>query len=202
MDNTGFVFATKIEAKPFIEGLGLKQIEKDPFNIYLNDRLYLIIGGISKVNSAVAASYLIWKYGIKIIFNIGACGATTTDKTVGNIFHVDKVIEYDRPKLATGGIRISAPDIFPQFSKASLATQDKPVVTQDERAAVSKHADLVDMEGAAVVQACRLWGAKCYLFKIVTDTPEHEEDEIINNVISTAEKMFKFIKSEVLIHIE
>ena len=76
--------------------------------------------------------------------------------------------------------------------------QDRPVFDAAHRKEMSLYADLVDMEGAAAIQACRLWGVKCYLFKYVTDTPEHTEEDIIKNVDSTGERMFDFYKTRVL----
>jgi adenosylhomocysteine nucleosidase len=194
----GLVFATKIESAPFIKGLELKKIENDPFKVYNKNSIFLIKSGIGKANAAMAASYLIGKYKIDSVINIGAAGAATAEKKLGDIFHIDNVIEYDRPKLFRKSIRIYKPDTLKGFNLASLATQDKPVVSPAERRNVSKHADLVDMEGAAVVQACRLWDVKCYLFKIVTDTPEHKEIEIIKNVYTTAGTMFKFFEANIL----
>jgi adenosylhomocysteine nucleosidase len=194
----GLVFATKIESAPFIKGLGLQKIGKKPFDIYNKDNIFLIKSGIGKANAAMATSYLISKYNVNSVLNIGAAGASTAEKKIGDIFHINKTVEFDRPKLLNNGIRISKPEILKGFSTASLATQDKPVVSPEDRKNISKHADLVDMEGAAVVQACRLWDVKCFLFKIITDTPEHKEIEIIKNVYMTAGKMFEFFKANIL----
>ncbi|MFH0976056.1 MAG: hypothetical protein V1874_09770 [Spirochaetota bacterium] len=194
----GLVFATNIESEPFVKGLCLEQIENKPFGIYSGDRYYLVNAGIGKANAAMAASYLIYKYNTKIIFNIGAAGSTTTGKKLGDIFHIEKAVEYDRPKIFSKGIRILEPDMLEGFSTATLATQDKPVISPQDRLDISIHADLVDMEGASVIQACRLFGARCFLFKIVTDTPLHEEADIIKNVKNTAVKMFEFFKAAVL----
>jgi adenosylhomocysteine nucleosidase len=191
-DNIGLVFATKIESKAFVKGFSLKSIEKTPFNILSDNKIFLIISGIGKANAAMAASYLINTYNTKIIFNIGAAGATTDAYKVGDIFHINKVVEYDRPRLLKKGVRILKPDLLAGFNFASLATQDRPVIDPGHREEVSKHADLVDMEGASVIQACRLFNAECYLFKVVTDTPEHHEIEIVKNIYATAEKMFEF----------
>ena len=196
--NMGLVFASKMESKPFIKGLKLSKIEKKPFDIYNKDRIYLINSGIGKANAAIATSYLIWKYNIPCIFNIGAAGATTIENRLGDIFHINKVIEYDRPRIIKKGIRIIKPDVLKGRKTASLSTQDKAVIQPDDRQEMSKHADLVDMEGASVIQACKLWNVKCYLFKFVTDTPEHKEIEIIKNIDTSAKKMFDYFSSNIM----
>ena len=47
----------------------------------------------------MAVSYLIWKYNIKYIYNIGAAGSTDYKNKLGDILHINRVTEYDRPKL-------------------------------------------------------------------------------------------------------
>jgi adenosylhomocysteine nucleosidase len=200
-DNIGLVFATLIEAKAFIKGLSLEQKEKAPFGILSDNRIFLIISGIGKANAAMAASYLVSKYNTEIIFNIGAAGATSTEIKTGDIFHINKVVEYDRPRLIKKGVRILKPDVLKGFKYATLATQDRPVIEPAHREEISAHADLVDMEGASVIQACRLFRAKCYLFKVVTDTPDHREIDIIKNVYATAGKMFEYFMEKILINL-
>ena len=96
-DNIGIVIATKLEAEPFIKGLSLNILEEDPFSIYSNDNIFLIISRIGKSYAAIATSYLIWKYESDCMINIGAAGSTKRDKNIGDIFHINNVIEYDRP---------------------------------------------------------------------------------------------------------
>jgi adenosylhomocysteine nucleosidase len=195
---TGLVFATRIESERFIKGFDMSGIEDKPFEIYNINMIYLIISGIGKANAAMAASYLIWKFKIKNIYNIGAAGSTGLNYKLGEIYHINKVIEYDRPRLIKKSLRILEPDCLTGFSMASLATQDRPVIDTAQRKKMSEYADLVDMEGAAVIQACRLWNTKCYLFKFITDTPEHAEENIIKNIDKIGKKMFEFFKTRVL----
>ena len=198
-DNIGLLFATKIEAKVFIECFCIELVEDKPFQITRNDNIFLIIGGIGKANAAMAASYLINRYNTRIIINIGAAGATKTDCKIGDIFHINKAVEYDRPRLFRKGLRVINPDVLDGYDLASIATQDRPVVDPEFRKELSAHVDLVDMEGASVIQACRLFEAKCYLFKIVTDTPEHEEEEdIVKNIDTTTGMMFEFFQLNIL----
>jgi nucleoside phosphorylase len=200
-DNIGLVFATDIESKAFVAGFSLEAAENRPFRIFRKDNIILILSGIGKANAAMATSYLISKYNTKIIFNIGAAGAAKSGCKVGDIFHINSVIEYDRPRLFKKGMRVLNPKVLAGYNLASLATQDKPVVDPEHRKELSEYVDLVDMEGASVIQACRLFEAECYLFKIITDTPEHEQEEdIVKNINLTAEKLFKFFKEDVLEH--
>jgi nucleoside phosphorylase len=200
MIKTGFVFATYAEAAPFVKGLNLNLAEEQPFKIYNNDNHELIISGIGKVNAAMASSYMIWKYKPSYIFNIGSCGAVRKEINVGDIYHISRIIELDRPRLSDGKLRIITPKkILDGFSSATLATQDRLVIDPYDRAEVSKYADIADMEGASVMQACKLWHVDCYLFKFVSDTAEHETAvEIQANIRTLNESMFQFFRDKVL----
>jgi nucleoside phosphorylase len=199
-NKTGFVFATGAEAAPFIKGLCLNIKDEQPFKIYDNDNHVLIISGIGKANAAMASSYMIWKYRPACVFNIGSAGAVKNTIKVGDIFHIDKIAELDRPRLSDGKTRIITPKkILEGFNTAALATQDRLVIAPDDRAEVSKYSDIVDMEGASVMQACKLWHVGCYLFKVVSDTPEHETTgEIQANIRAVNESMFEFFIKKVL----
>lgn len=191
--------ATRLEAEPFFSGFDLKKTADTPMPLYNNKDLALIISGIGKTNAAIAATFFMHEYKINSIVNLGAAGSTTTSFTVGQILHIDKVIEYDRPHILNKKERIIEPDLLEGFTTASLATRDIPVTSPDERKKISAFADLVDMEGAAVIQASRKFGKTVYLFKIVTDTPVEVSDaEIIQNVKETRISMFEFFKTQVL----
>lgn len=196
---TGIVMATYIEAAPFIESGQFTPVEKKPIPVYQHKSLYLIISGVGKANAAIATTYFITKYNTEIMYNIGAAGSTTDRYRLGEIIQIDSVIEYDRPPITGSGVRHNRPDILPGFTCAVLATQDRPVVSADEREKVGKIASLVDMEGAAFVQACRLFRVKSYLFKIVTDTPSHTADkEIVENIRKTRDILFRFFMDNFL----
>ncbi|MCP4129832.1 MAG: 5'-methylthioadenosine/S-adenosylhomocysteine nucleosidase [bacterium] len=204
---TGILMATYLEAAPFVSGLSLTRIEEKPFPVYEGSGEYLILSGIGKANAAMAASYLIYKHNTRVVVNIGAAGSTgSAAYEVGDILHINRVVEYDRPQLIRKGERVLVPDLINDFINqpdscspgASLATQDIPVLNEAFRKEVSKSAELVDMEGASFVQACRLFSAKAYLFKIVTDTPGHDKDaDIIENIKLTRDKLYRFYAENV-----
>ncbi|HSV96281.1 MAG TPA: hypothetical protein VLM75_05020 [Spirochaetota bacterium] len=197
---TGIVMATMIEAGPLIASLGLSAAAKGPVRVFSADGApVLAVSGIGKVNAALAAEYLILNYGVGTIFNIGAAGATGNAMHTGDIFHIDSIIEPDRPRIMNRSQRSSTPDAFDGFRKAILATLDRPLITASERASVAARADLIDMEGAAVLQACRLFKVRCYLFKMVSDTPEHESDtQIVENIRLLAAALAGFFIEKVL----
>jgi len=187
---TAIIMATMLEAKPFVLGLSLKQTLKTPFRLFQNDGFLLIISGIGKANAAMATAYICLKYKPSCICNLGAAGTTNTGYDLGEIFHIQKIVEPDRPDLKTGKPCVHKPDLLAGFDTTILATSDRAVLDPKERKAMSKTADLIDMEGASVVQACRTFQEKCYLFKFVSDTPDHTRDQDIVDHIRRYRKAF------------
>jgi adenosylhomocysteine nucleosidase len=180
---TALVMATLLEAKPFVLGMSLKQTRKTPFRVFQNDNVLLIISGIGKANAAMATAICCQGYTPSCICNLGAVGAAGIGHSLGEIFHIHEIIEYDRPELKSGKPRIYQPDTLDGFPTAKLATSDRAILAPDERKKISQNADLIDMEGASVVQACRKFRTKCFMFKFVSDTPEHTRSEnIVENI--------------------
>lgn len=175
----GMVMATMLEAASLIEKVSLVKIADQPFLIYQGEDIVLVISGIGKTNAAMATTYCCLKYSPFWICNLGAAGATKFLYQTGELYHIVKVIEHDRPHLQSDSPRIHIPYILSGFKTATLATQDKPVVDQKEREQIAPLADLVDMEAAAVVQACRKLSTPCVIFKFVSDTPAHSRHEEI-----------------------
>jgi adenosylhomocysteine nucleosidase len=182
--------ATMLEAKPFVLGMSLRQTREIPFRLFQNERILLIISGIGKANAAMATVYGCMQFKPACICNLGAAGAAHFGYDLGEIFHIQKIVEPDRPDFNSRKPRVHQPDLLAGFKKAILATSDRPVLNPKERKELSINADLIDMEGASVAQACRTFNKKCYLFKFVSDTPDHTRDQDIVDHIRRYRKRF------------
>ena len=67
------------------------------------------------------------------------------------------------------------------------------------RKKISEVAELVDMEAASIVQACKKLDAPCVVFKYVTDTPEHTNgSDIVNHIKQFREGFYDFFMNSVL----
>jgi adenosylhomocysteine nucleosidase len=187
---TAIIMATMLEAKPFVLGMSLRQTQKIPFRLFQNDGILLIISGIGKANAAMATAYGCLKFKPACICNLGAAGAVHSGNHLGEILHIQKIVETDRPDLKTGTPCVHQPDLLAGFNTATLATSDRAVLDPKERKTISTTADLIDMEGASVVQACRTFNETCYLFKFVSDTPDHTRDQDIVDHIRQYRKTF------------
>jgi len=195
---TAIIMATMLEAKPFVQGMALEQSATKPFLIFKNDNILLIISGIGKTNAATATTYSLGKFNPACICNLGAAGATDFSHSLGEILHINKIFEYDRPEFKSTKPRTHHPHILNGFKTTTLATGDKVVLDPEQRQKISTYASLVDMEGAAVAQACRLLQKKCIMFKFVSDTPKHTSDEdIVKNIRLNRTPFFEFFYSSV-----
>lgn len=186
----GVVMATLMEAKPFFTELPLEKIGDPFFPVFSNPEIVLIISGIGKSNAAMATFHLCQTYSPGVIVNAGAAGAAYVGFSLGDIFQINRIVEYDRPDFKTGAPHIYAPDLLNGLKTEGVATQDKPVISPDNRERVSMHARLVDMEAAAVAHAVGKFRKPFFCFKFVTDTPEHHEEENIIKYIKIFRQPF------------
>ncbi len=190
--------ATMLEAKPFVLGMHMQEVEKRPFSIFQADPFCLVISGVGKANAAMAAAYCCKKYHPACVINLGAAGASGMLHHLGDIFHVNKIIEPDRVDVPAGKTPVYEPHVIKGFKTATLATSDKPVITSEQRKEISGIADLMDMEGAAVAQACALFDTRCLLFKFISDTPEHVEDgHIVKNIRRYRTPFYTFFENSI-----
>lgn len=197
--NTCIIMATTLEAKPFIERLNLKKYGKESFKQFSNDKILLVISGVGKTNAAIAATYCCKKYNPPYILNMGSAGATDSTHRLGSILHVYKIFEHDRPQFPLKKPHTHKPDRLKGFPTATLATGDRPVIDPNGRKIISEYAGLVDMEGAAIVQTCKTFKTKCYVFKYVSDTPDHTGGaDILKNMLEYREPFFDFFSSKVM----
>ena len=177
------IVATSLEAEPLLARLRFEEAEKKPVTVYKSGRILLALSGIGKANAAIATTYCCARYRPRWVLNAGAAGAVTRSFHPGECAHITRVIEPDRPLLGGNEPHVHIPFILEGFRDAVLATQDRPVIDASEREAASAFADLVDMEGASIIQAARRFGVPSVLFKFVSDTPDHSAHKDIVSLI-------------------
>jgi nucleoside phosphorylase len=98
-----------------------------------------------------------------------------------------KTIEPDRPHLRTKTPWVQTPDTIDGFVTTILATQDIPIHDVEISKELSAVTNLVDMEGASILQSARRLNTRCFLFIFVSDSPLHAGKgliEFINNFIA------------------
>lgn len=129
------------------------------------------ITGMGPLSAARAAAAVAKEKGAACIVNAGICGALKRSERFapGTVFAIDTVVDRtDAPvDIAIAPIMVETAPW--QLPTAGLATVSLPVFDTPTRTALARHADLVDMEGAAVVRAATEAGLICRLMKGVTD---------------------------------
>jgi nucleoside phosphorylase len=193
------IMATFIEAKPFIELVPLTKIDQAPFPTFQNEDTVLVISGMGKVNAAMAVTHGCISYKPYRVLNFGAAGATVFSISLGDIYQIEKAIEYDGFYPKSEKLPTYTPNLLPGFQIATIATQDIPVIDPKHREVVSASAVLVDMEASAIIQVCRKFQTRCHLFKFVTDTPGHPcEGDIRKHIRQYRLQFYQFITGSVL----
>jgi adenosylhomocysteine nucleosidase len=197
---TAVIMATMLEAKPFVSEMSFEPVSKKPFLVFKKKKLLLVICGIGKANAAMATAYCCTKYKPDTVFNIGAAGALTLSKKKGKMYQINKIIEHDRPNFKSSKPSVHNPSIMEGFKCAILSTSDKAAISIEERKKVSVYGgELVDMEGASIVQACKRFQIPCYIFKYVSDTLEDiESNTIVDNIRQYRQKSAVFFKEQIL----
>ncbi len=193
----GIIIATTIEAEPFLRGLDLATAETKPVRVWSGERVVLALSDIGKSNAAIATAHCIEAHRPSVILNFGAAGAADPKAAIGDIYHVDKVYELDRPQMQHATPVVHKPDTLKGFRRASCGTADRPVLEAHERARAAQFADIVDMEASAIVQACGRYGVKCHIFKVITDTEGSGVRDIIRNMVLTRNSLFEFYRDRV-----
>ena len=193
------IIAMKIEATPFTTGLGLERLENSPIPVFKNQDIAVVISGIGKSNAAMAATYSCLTFSPAWICNLGAAGAVDPALSLGDILQIAEITEFDRPRLQPEGFFTHKPDRISGIKTASLATQDRPILSPDKRQTLSRQVQLVDMEAAAIVQVCKKFAVPCHVFKFVSDTVQHTEgDDIIANIRQYGQSFFSSFHKQIL----
>ena len=171
----GLIFATRLEARPFLELSQAEQVEERPIALYhirAMPQVCVAICRIGKVAAAATCQALILSHKADRIINAGACGALhdRPELAIGSLVHITEAVEGDHevfgrrpnPVVCTAGIGNGLPP-------ARLVTCDRPIFDPVQREIQGVFADVVDMEGAAIARVAELYGVPCEMVKGVTD---------------------------------
>jgi 4-hydroxybenzoate polyprenyltransferase len=142
----GILFATQMEAKPFLE-------RGEP------EGTITVISGMGMDAARKATEELIER-GCTSIINAGVCGALNNRVERGAVYRISQV---STEKLA------AAVNVGMGVGLKKLVTVDEPVFQPDRKKELSRNGELVDMEGYAVARVCEEYNIPCIMIKGVTD---------------------------------
>jgi len=180
------ITALMIEATPLIEYFKLKRdMSIHEFPVYRNAEIALIVSGIGKVKSAVAATYLLSICNAKYckddliesknndnknhtLINIGFCGVSDTRYEIGSLILINKVTDMDT------GID-SYPDIFigKDLPKDAIYCFSKPVSKEYlESFECHKTKNIFcDMESSGIMEVAKkfTYAHQVVILKVISD---------------------------------
>ena len=139
----------------------------------------VVVSGVGKANAAAAAQFAV-QSGAELVVSMGVCGGFERGMKVGDLFEVDRAVQYDFDLAAINGTAIgvlnerTSPYIpmatTGRYPAKTLATGDHFNDNTDDLPLLSSlGVGLRDMEGAAVAQVCETAGVECRALKCVTN---------------------------------
>ena len=145
----------------------------------LDETVMVVVSGIGKSNAAAATQFTI-QAGADEILNVGVCGGFEPEMKIGDLYEVDRAVQYDFDLAQLNGTEIgvlnerTSPYIpmrtTGRYPAKTLATGDH---FNDNTADLPllKHlgVGLRDMEGAAIAHVCETAGVPCRALKCVTN---------------------------------
>ncbi|MDO4443491.1 MAG: 5'-methylthioadenosine/S-adenosylhomocysteine nucleosidase [Slackia sp.] len=196
----GIVCATKTEVTPFLEKLeGATGVKRAAIDVYegefAGEPVVLTCCGVGKTNAAMACQMLIDRYEVEGIVNAGTAGgmapeAGLFDIVVGTTFaHHDVdaqmvLIEsypyYPSGVFSADGELMEAARAAAQRSEGivrfgSMVSGEQFIDDAQRGDVIARHDPLaVDMESAAMAQACFANGVAFVSVRGITDTAEHD----------------------------
>ena len=159
---------------------------------YENERydLFVINSGIGEIAAAAATGLLIDRYEVELVVNFGVVGGLTEEMALSKTCVVTRVVHYDfdlsgidpvQPAQYPGYEDIYLPadeelvkralQICPELKPVICASADKFVGNQADKERLHRlyHADICEMESAAVLLTCRRNEIPCLMIKAVSD---------------------------------
>ncbi len=140
-------------------------------------RLY--VSGVGKVNAAACAQKAI-DDGATEILNAGVAGSVGAGAAAGDVFEIDRAVEYDVDLSEINETEVGVHDgrttpYFPLRTKGlypvrTLGTADRMSSRTDDLPLLERlQVGVCDMEGAAVAHVCSLRGVPCFALKAVSN---------------------------------
>ena len=141
----------------------------------------VVVTDVGKVNAACGAQYAIDALNADKIINIGVAGGLNEHTSVGQIYGISHVVQYDFDLAQLNGTTIGTLNEFAEpyltlakteiYELRRLGTGDRfndsaadySLLTHDLKA------DIRDMECGAIAQVCAHAGVRLYAFKCISD---------------------------------
>lgn len=173
------------EAEPIVKQfssiVGMNVCGKRVFRGNLNGkRLHVIVSGVGKVNAAISAQIAYSHLSADIVINIGVAGGLNDSVQIGAMYEIQEAVQYDFDLTKVNNTKIGTLDEMStnylrfdvtQIDGKRLATADRFNDSAADNMLLTKllEADIRDMEGAAILQACYYNRLDCFCYKVISD---------------------------------
>ena len=162
--------------------------------------IYVTQSGAGEIKAAACTQMLIDLFDVELIINYGIVGALRKGLAVTNTCVVERVVHYDMDTSAADACEVGRymeyDDIYlpatAEYVKAALsidpslisvicASGDKFIADEDKKNKMRErfHADVCDMESAAIVLICDMNGIPNMLIKTVSDSIQGGAEEFV-----------------------
>lgn len=138
----------------------------------------VLITGIGTVPAAIAVTQAVLERKPDRVINIGTAGALVDG--LSGVFEISHVTKHDfHLEMLTDVSKYLLPETYEletsgKLPTAGLATGDMFVSKEEVRRQLAQASSLVDMEGYAIVAACKKLGVPVTLLKQVSDNANEE----------------------------
>ena len=212
MKRIGMLVAVEMDSVLSRYGTAGERLEYPGYTVltYRNDdyTLYVLESGAGQIAAAAGVQFLISVLQVEMIVNFGVVGGLTSEMAQTKTCIVDRVVHYEfdtspidncevgrymnYPDIylpATPSLVKRALEIDPTLKVVTCASGDKFVDTAERKAALHEqfHADICEMEAAAVVLTCNRNNVPCLLIKTVSDGLCGGAEEFTTGLFRTSE---------------
>ncbi|MGR9072115.1 MAG: 5'-methylthioadenosine/S-adenosylhomocysteine nucleosidase family protein [Gammaproteobacteria bacterium] len=196
------VFATLPEAEPLILRIGAERSSEETFTVFHADArphrqaITVIVSGMGLLSARKAMRFVFARYEPGFVLNCGIAGSLSGDFEIGGIFAIERTGTVFHRKNRPGIDWVAADLIRPAGCRAArLASVRDPLFDRRRKSGLSPLADLVDMEAAAVAQACTKNKTPCGILKIVSDDAENRQ-LLLDNLHGLSARLAEHIQPE------
>jgi adenosylhomocysteine nucleosidase len=165
---------------------------------YVPDGLPLVVTGLGKTAAAAAVAETLATVDLEhlVVVNIGTAGSLRPG--LSGIFCPSTVLNHDLSADVVRALGYDPQEVLPvpDGDGTVLATGDVFVTEQPVRARLAEKAHLVDMEGYAVVYACRRRGVPVRLVKHVSDEADERAMDWPALVDHSAAELGRWLRQE------
>ncbi len=186
----GVLIASKKEWNVLLEiyNLSSEHLEHYPYGEYYrtvfhNKDIIFFRSGVRKINAAASLQYMIDKFDIKKIINLGTCSGSTEEISYGDVLIPNGIVDYDGIIRELEEIKeesiipLYVPNISNDYATGILGTSDKSLITWDDFKFLSSFdIKASDMEASSIVKVAMVNNIECILIKGITDKPIRSEN--------------------------